>query len=73
VELPSFINPEKSRPALTRKEAAKLLGISLATLDRAIARGDLKAKKYGARTLLLSSELERFLGELPERAPQNPE
>jgi excisionase family DNA binding protein len=45
------------RRALTRKEAAKLLGISLSTLDRAIARGDLKAKKYGSRVLLFVSEL----------------
>jgi excisionase family DNA binding protein len=57
--------------ALRRKEAAKLLGISVTTLDRAIARGDLKAKRYGSRLLLPMSELERFLGGLPERAPQN--
>jgi excisionase family DNA binding protein len=59
--------------ALRRKEAAELLGISVRTLDRAIARGDVKAKRYGSRLLLPMSELERFLGGLPERALQNPE
>jgi excisionase family DNA binding protein len=56
----------EERPrALARKEAAKLLGISLRTLDRAIARGDLEAKKYGARVLILSNEVARFLNGLP--------
>ena len=53
--------------ALTRKEAAKLLGISVRTLDRAIARGDLKAKRYGTRLLILLSEVERFLSSLPDQ------
>ncbi|WP_409998054.1 helix-turn-helix domain-containing protein [Bradyrhizobium sp. SZCCHNR1053] len=58
---------------LTRKEAAKALGVSINTLDRAIARGDLKAKKYGGRVLLLTSELERFWRALPERQPKSAE
>jgi hypothetical protein len=36
-------------------------------VDRAIARGDLKVKKYGKWSLLLSTEVERFLNELPDQ------
>ena len=64
------MNLDERPRALTRKEAAKSLGISLSTLDRAIQRADLKAKKYGARVLLLSSELERFWNALPEQQPK---
>lgn len=47
-----------------RKEAAQLLGISLATIDRAISRGDLVAKKYGSRTLVPRVEIDRYLERL---------
>ena len=54
---------------LNRKEAAKLTGLSIATIDRAIARGDLRVKKYGTRSLILRSEVERFLNTLEDRPP----
>jgi hypothetical protein len=57
--------------ALHRKEAAKKIGISLTSLDRAIAAGKLKAKKYGKRTLLLVPDIERFVDELPDQPPSN--
>ena len=47
--------------ALRRKEAARMLGVSLTTIDRAISRGDLVAKKYGKRTLVPTIEIERYL------------
>lgn len=47
--------------ALRRKEAARMLGVSLTTIDRAISRGDLVAKKYGKRTLVPTVEIERYL------------
>jgi hypothetical protein len=53
--------------ALHKKDAAKMLGLSLTSLDRAIASGDLKVKKYGKRSLLLTTEVERFLNELPDQ------
>lgn len=53
-----------------RKEAAVLTGLSTASIDRAIARGQLKAKKYGKRSILLLSEVERFLHELPDQQPK---
>ena len=46
--------------ALPRKEAARTLGVSLSTVDRAIKRGDIKTKKYGTRVLVPTSEIERF-------------
>jgi excisionase family DNA binding protein len=47
--------------ALRRKDAARALGLSTRTLDRAISRGDLVAKKYGSRTLVPRAEIERYL------------
>jgi excisionase family DNA binding protein len=46
--------------AMPRKEAARALGVSLSTVDRAIKRGDIKTKKYGTRVLVPTSEIERF-------------
>ena len=46
--------------AMPRKEAARILGLSLSTVDRAIKRGDIKTKKYGTRVLVPASEIERF-------------
>jgi excisionase family DNA binding protein len=52
---------EKQVPlAMPRKEAARTLGVSLSTVDRAIKRGDIKTKKYGTRVLVPMSEIERF-------------
>jgi excisionase family DNA binding protein len=53
--------------AVGRKEAAKALGLSLATVDRAISRGDLVAKKYGTRTLVPVVEIERYLARLEDK------
>jgi excisionase family DNA binding protein len=52
--------------ALPRKEAARALSLSVRTLDRAIKRGDLRAKKYGTRVLIPSAEIDRYLRELDE-------
>jgi len=50
--------------ALRRKEAARELGLSVRTIDRAIKRGDLLAKRYGARVLVPRAEIERYLEKL---------
>jgi excisionase family DNA binding protein len=39
---------------------ARILGLSLSTVDRAIKRKDLKVKKYGTRVLVPVGEVERF-------------
>jgi hypothetical protein len=49
------------RVALTLKEAARASGVKRALLDIAIARGMLRAYRCGARTLILHSDLQRFI------------
>ena len=49
-------------------EAAAVLGVSRATLYRAVRRGELRLTKLGRRTLLARTELERFVATLPEAA-----
>jgi excisionase family DNA binding protein len=51
--------------AFTIKEAARASGLSRSLLYVAIGRGSLRARKCGARTLILDSELRRFLRSLP--------
>jgi excisionase family DNA binding protein len=51
--------------AFTIKEAARASGISRSFLYVAIGRGALRARKCGARTLILDADLRRFLRSLP--------
>ena len=55
--------------AIRRKEAAIELGLSITTIDRAIKRGDLRAKKYGSRVLVPRTEIVRYLEKLLEAGP----
>ena len=55
---------------LTRKEAARELRVSLATLDRMIGRGHLRAKKLGHSTFVMASEIDRYIEELPDVIPR---
>ena len=57
-------------PFLTRKEAARQLRISVTTLDRFIVDGRLKAKKHGHAVVVLSSEVERYIREMPDLQPR---
>jgi len=59
--------------AVPRKEAARELGLSITTVDRAIKRGDLVAKKYGARVLVPRAEIERYLANLKSTSEKPPE
>jgi excisionase family DNA binding protein len=52
-----------------KDEAARMTKLSISSIDRAIARGDLKTKKYGKRTLILKTEVSRFLESLPDQPP----
>jgi excisionase family DNA binding protein len=47
--------------AVSRFEAAKMLSISLRTLDSLLARGELRGKRVGRRILFPLDELDRFL------------
>jgi hypothetical protein len=63
-----MVNSDKldSRPiAHTIREAVRASGISRSALYLAIGRGALRARKCGARTLILDSDLRRFLRKLP--------
>lgn len=52
---------DKQTEALTREAAAARLQTSLATLDRMIKAGKIKAVKMGKRVLVVASEVERIL------------
>jgi excisionase family DNA binding protein len=58
--------------AVDIKETAKRLGMSVPTVERAIARGDLQIAKFGKRTLIPKTELARFLESLPEQPHLKP-
>lgn len=49
---------------MTIEEACSAIGIGRTKLYQAINSGDLKAKKYGKRTIILKSDVDAFLGQL---------
>jgi hypothetical protein len=54
-------DPNDYRVALTLKEAARESGVKRALLDIAISRGTLRAHKCTARTMILQTDLQRFV------------
>jgi excisionase family DNA binding protein len=50
--------------------AAEAAGVGRDTLYRAIARGELTARKVGARTVILADELRRWLASMPAIKPR---
>ena len=60
---PASIDPHKV--AFTIKEAARASGLSRSLLYVAIGRGSLRARKCGARTVILDLDLRQFLQSLP--------
>jgi excisionase family DNA binding protein len=46
-------------------QACKSLGISIPTLYRLFARGEISAIKIGRRTCIRASEIERFIASRP--------
>jgi len=63
---PPALSP--STLAYSLKEAARASGLSRSFLYVAIGRGSLRARKCGARTLILDTDLRRFLRSLPRLA-----
>lgn len=47
--------------AVNRFEAARLLSVSLRTLDSLLARGELRGRRVGRRIIFPLEELQRFL------------
>ncbi|WP_082767147.1 helix-turn-helix domain-containing protein [Bosea sp. PAMC 26642] len=58
--------PVPASLALSVPAAARACALSRATVYRLIRAGDIRPRKCGARTLILMSELQRFLNELPD-------
>jgi len=54
------------RLAYSIPEAAKVCGVSPATMYRAARGGKIQFKKVGARTFVTREELSRFLAEAPD-------
>jgi len=54
------------RVCFSPSEAAKALGIGRTTLFAILARGDIKARKLGTRTLIAATELNRYVESLPQ-------
>jgi hypothetical protein len=54
--------------AFTIKEAVRASGLSRSMLYVAIGEGALRARKCGARTVILEADLRRFLRSLPRLA-----
>jgi excisionase family DNA binding protein len=52
---------QTDRLAVNRFEAARLLSISLRTLDALVARGELRGRRVGRRIVFPVEELHRFL------------
>jgi len=58
--------PSPPRPlAHTILDAVRASGLSRSMLNVAIGRGELRARKCGARTLILDTDLQEFLRRLP--------
>lgn len=55
----------QSKIAYTVREAVQASGLSRSSLYVAIGRGALRVRKCGARTVILDSDLRRFLRSLP--------
>lgn len=53
------------REALNIAEACAAAGIGRTKIYEAIAKGELRARKCGKRTLVLRDDLRHFLGSLP--------
>jgi hypothetical protein len=62
----TVLSNDDAKLAFTMTEAARVSGLSRSLLYVEIGRGTLTARKCGARTVILKSELWRFLHNLPE-------
>jgi excisionase family DNA binding protein len=56
--------------ALTRKQAARALGVSAMTIDRLTQKGVLNPSRATRRPLFAITELERFLADTAARSPR---
>ena len=60
---------ETSPLVLAIHEAASLIGRTPVATRQAVQRGQIPARRFGSRVVILRSELEEFLGRLPAYRP----
>jgi len=53
------------RVAYSLTEASEATSLGRSTIEEAVSKGRLPARKFGARTLILASDLQAFLESLP--------
>lgn len=58
-------NSPAQREGLSIADACTVAGIGRTKIYQAIADGELVARKYGKRTLILRTDLQAFLASLP--------
>lgn len=51
------------------QDACALLSVSRTTLYALMARGEIKGRKIGRRTVIVASDLAAFVDQLPEKHP----
>ena len=61
----AMINENSQKEAFSISEVCAAVGIGRSKIYEAIAKGQLKARKVGRRTLILRDELREFLQSLP--------
>jgi len=66
-----FLNGDTYKLAFTVKQAARASGLSRSSIYLAIRNGELRARKYRARTVITDTDLRRFLRNLPALAGGN--
>jgi excisionase family DNA binding protein len=59
------LNSELQREGLSIPEACTVAGLGRTSVYDAIASGDLPARKFGKRTIILRGDLNNFLAGLP--------
>jgi len=59
------VNQSIEREGLSVREACEVAGVGRTRLYAAIAAGELLARKFGKRRIVLRSDLRRFLENLP--------
>jgi excisionase family DNA binding protein len=60
--------PELQREGLSVPQACEVAGLGRTKIYEAIAAGELKARKYGKRRIILREDLRAFLSGLPVAA-----
>ena len=59
------MNAQLEPEGLSVIEASRVAGLGRTKVYEAIAEGQLKARKFGNRTIILRSDLQQFLAALP--------